>query len=108
VFAINCCFILHKTNILVSLNICKGGHEYLSTITITHKISSIGRKELDRAIKNTTIRDTILNLWNDRSSVDTLLDYLKTSHDFPDNELADNVEKAHIEFRKNFRLQSSS
>ncbi|MFZ0513306.1 MAG: hypothetical protein WAM14_16985 [Candidatus Nitrosopolaris sp.] len=81
----------------------------MSTITITHMMSSIGRKELDMAIK----RDAILyifnemNLRNNRSSVDTLLDYLQTSHDFPDNELAENVEKAHDEFRKNFRLQSS-
>jgi hypothetical protein len=78
-----------------------------TTITITHKISSIGRKELDRALK----RDTFFNemdLWNDWSSADTLLDYLKTSHDFPDNELADNVEQAHNEFRRNFKLKSSS
>ncbi|MGA9151351.1 MAG: hypothetical protein WBZ36_12300 [Candidatus Nitrosopolaris sp.] len=78
----------------------------MSTITITHKIS-IDRKELDRAIKRDTIFNE-MNLLNDRSSVDTLLDYLKTSQDFPDNELADNVEKAHKEFRKNFKLFHSS
>jgi len=60
-------------------------------------ISSIGRKELDKALKR--------NNW---SSADTLLDYLQTSNDFPDNELAENVEKARNEFRKNFKLQSSS
>lgn len=89
----------------------KRSNGYLSTVTITHMISSIGKKELDMAIKR---NDAILyifnemNLRNNRSSVDTLLEYLQTSRDFPDNELAENIEKSHDEFRKNFRLQSSS
>jgi hypothetical protein len=34
-----------------------------------------------------------------------LLDYLNNSKDFPDHELANDIEKASKEFRKNFKLR---
>ncbi len=40
----------------------------------------------------------------DDHSARRLLNYINYSDDFPDNELADNIEKASKEFRKNFKI----
>lgn len=41
----------------------------------------------------------------DNKSAKKLLEYIESSKDFPDYELANNIEKASKDFRKNFKLK---
>lgn len=43
---------------------------------------------------------------NNLRTAELLLNYLEGSNDFPDNELAENLERARSEFRKEFKIES--
>jgi predicted CopG family antitoxin len=42
-----------------------------------------------------------------KRGIDKLAELVESSPDFPDYELADNIEKASKEFRKNFRIREA-
>jgi hypothetical protein len=71
----------------------------VSSVQIHHHIvvnQNALQEAIDKAIESAN-----------RSDAELLADYLETSGDFPDNELADSIENASREFRQNFKLHSS-
>lgn len=71
----------------------------MSTVQIHHHIV-INQNALQEAV------DKAIQAAN-RGDAELLADYLETSGDFPDSELADSIENASREFRQSFRLRSS-
>lgn len=90
--------------------VCVLGHK---TITIS---DSAYRALKKMKKKSESFTDVILRLSvivsksgaNERKrGIDKLSELVEESKDFPDQELADNIEKASREFRKNFRLREA-
>lgn len=77
----------------------------MSTVQIHHNFV-VNRNALQEAIQRSSdlFYSTIEAV--NKTDAELLADYLERSGDFPDNELADSIEKASREFRQNFKLRS--
>jgi hypothetical protein len=77
----------------------------MSLLSITQNIS-IEKEDIERIVNR------IDSIWDETSittgTAELLSDYFEKNDDFPDIELADNIEKASKEFRQDFELRHTS
>jgi len=92
----------------------KGHQQYLYLLKAKKKILHYyeppkrGRKMLGGYIREHSKKDSNLQNQNNSSKMKEgklLLQYLYATDDFPDNNLADSIEKASKEFRESFKLR---
>lgn len=67
-------------------------------MVLEQTIPPLQRKVLEQILKTYRIIS--------QTTVDILLDQIQTSGDFPDEELADKIQKSEMNFRRDFNLRS--
>jgi hypothetical protein len=78
------------------------------TVTVSRPAQYLHEKRRSRIpyIKEQVKKYIEMRSGSHSKTAERLLRYLEESNDFPDKELAENVEKARREFRNEFRLES--
>lgn len=75
------------------------------SLVLTKPSISIGEKYIEKVLNRFGLIRSILD---ETINTELLIDYVEKSNDFPDIELANNIEKASKEFRHNFKLRPAT